>query len=366
MNQSNSFSDIDTLYRSMSASVNIHQVRAWSPSVADNNTSKDTDTLLSSTISPDPVEETVIKVPPIPQVLELTRLECCTSLPNLIFQIDYQLEVVNRCSYTFSKDYCRWDASVYREEMSCSIAICIYRVDVESQFLVEGRCLCGDYVLFLSVFQTIQACLENDGSRSTSPSSSVYSSMSPSPLPNTAGFDEDQSETEMETALRAVRQGMLLCPTKEVQCEGLKIMLNASQDVYMHGPVVSTGCLSTLVAIAQLYDHTEIDFNAHLAVSAIANLSASPVCQGYLIASPKFLRIMFCLATDGPTWSSEFRQACARVLCNLSTTAGARKVLEAVEKSLATKWMESVDAMRDSTLRMHATQAKQNFVSCMS
>lgn len=135
-----------------------------------------------------------------------------------------------------------------------------------------------------------------------------------------------------------------------------KILCDLSTNEAMQQALCDTGCLGVLVEFMAADSPLEV---RQYALAALARLSA-PIAYQEALIDAGVVPMLLGLEVDGSFETAELRREGVRVLANLTTRFGAKVVDAACHDSLAT-WMESMNQVHDSRLKMHADRAAEIF-----
>jgi hypothetical protein len=171
------------------------------------------------------------------------------------------------------------------------------------------------------------------------------------PLPETLPELSYEEITEAVSPVLA----MALSGKCESQVSAAQIFCDLSMQQNMIEVLCMDECVSALVQLCR------VDFdccNQH-AICALANLSSARKCQEVILRDESFLQHLIQLCRDGCFRTAEMRRECARTLANLSSArANAVAMLQTVDQNEMLEWLDSVDAIKDDRLRLHAGRAK--------
>ena len=149
----------------------------------------------------------------------------------------------------------------------------------------------------------------------------------------------------------------------ESQVNAAQIFCDLSMQQNMFEELCQHECITALVHLSSV----EFDYCNQHAVCALANLSSSRSCQEELLRAPAFLLQLLQLCANGSHHTAEMRRECARLLANLcSARASAMQLLQVVGRRDAALWMDSVDALSDERLRLHAERARHALHHCLA
>ncbi len=158
-------------------------------------------------------------------------------------------------------------------------------------------------------------------------------------------------DDDAQAALQAV-VNMTKSTKIEARLEACKMICDLSYHNESLEHLRDSGCVEVLVELLAV----GCPCTQRNAILALSNLSESHSCQEAIVESG-ILPSLFGYCVDGPYLTSETRRACARLLANISARMAGR-IVDKFDATFLNKWMQSVEAIDDSKIRLHANRAK--------
>lgn len=288
-----------------------------------------------------------VNVPEQPFYIAVTQFTCDRDIDMIMFTIENELSCVAEVSFEFFSKDCTWKGIYLSGPTRCKFEFNVFKNGCGSH-IVEGNRLSGDGFPFNTIFRNMRSKLSSEAMCS-SPSSVI--NFQYIPLPETL---PELSYEEITEALSPVL-AMALSGKCESQVSAAQIFCDLSMQQNMIEVLCTDECVSALVQLCR------VDFdccNQH-AICALANLSSARNCQEVILRDESFLQHLIQLCRDGCFRTAEMRRECARTLANLSSArANAVTMLQTVDQYEMSEWLDSVDAIKDDRLRLHAGRAK--------
>lgn len=144
---------------------------------------------------------------------------------------------------------------------------------------------------------------------------------------------------------------------REAQLEGARLLCELSMDESMPPILCEGGCIPIL---RDILNNTVCDWARLAAISTLANLSDSTICQEKLV-NGGVLPVLFQLAVDDSYQTAELRRLAAYIIANLSKRLS-NLFIKAVAPEQVRRWVESVDGLRDAKLKLQALRAKEHLL----
>lgn len=165
--------------------------------------------------------------------------------------------------------------------------------------------------------------------------------------------DEEESPSCCSAMLEPILR-MAACDKREAQLEASRILCDLSTDESMPQLLCEGGCVSVL---RDLLSNTVCDWARLHAVSTLANLSDSALCQEAIIKGG-VLPILLQFAADGPYQTAELRRLAAYTLANVSKRLSPL-VIATLGPTQVSGWLKSIDNFKDQRLKLQALRAKE-------
>ena len=180
--------------------------------------------------------------------------------------------------------------------------------------------------------------------------------------PDISSTTDDSLSEQFLREFLGTLQPWVLSDNQDLSLEALKAVSKLSLDECHHDTLMSCGWIETLAQTIQAA-HISVCAKRN-AMQALANLSMSHSCQAAIVAAGVLSTVFTLTSVDGDYQLSELRRASARLLSNLSARFASR-IVAAVGPDSVNNWVQRVDRLGDSRLRVHVDLAKDYLVAAV-
>jgi len=286
-------------------------------------------------------------VPEVPLLVMPNNFETKLPSESVCVVITDVLHEITGLSSECNADHYEWNATCVQGSSHCKLEIHLY--SKTGSLIVECNRLSGDSKLFRSIYNQLEKKMSD---RSSSiPMEVVETSSVPvfAMLP-----DEEESSSSCCSAMLEPILRMAADDKREAQLEASRILCDLSTDESMPQLLCEGGCVSVL---RDLLSNTVCDWARLHAVSTLANLSDSALCQEAIIKGG-VLPILLQFASDGPYQTAELRRLAAYTLANVSKRLSPL-VIDTLGPAQVSGWLKSIDNFKDQRLKLQALRAKE-------
>lgn len=298
-----------------------------------------------------------------PLYLVNTNFVCEMTLSDIQERINHVLNAVNEVSFEFDPAIYKWSASYVRGSKFTKLDIQIYSNEPRPGYIVEALRIKGDGKPFFQIYNDIKNVLRPQLDSAVDESSVLISR--PSVSFNAGSFvptsivEKDSSDflnqSDAKEALSTLVD-MVNCDSIESKLEIAKIICDITQ---RDDSLEYLRELDIINVLAVLSSSKHCECTRRNAVLALTKLSESPSFQESIVDSG-VLQTLLENCIDGPYSNCETRRASARIIANISSRLAPR-ITEKLGLPALQRWLDSIDNIHDSKLRVHADRARMSF-----
>lgn len=274
-----------------------------------------------------------------------TNIVCDMRLDLIRSSVSHVLEQYGEISYQYDATKCQWKGAYVRGTSFCKFQIFVY-VNSPRGYIVEIQREKGDCAAFHIVFRALKSALTTnseisrfDSFQTASPLNGCYETP--------AVIGDDDSQAALQTVVDMCKLNSI-----EARLEACKMICDFSYHNESLELLKDSGCINVLVELLAI----GCPCTQRNAILALTNLSESHSCQEAIVESG-ILPTLFGFCVDNTYETSETRRACARVLANVSTRLASR-IVNKMKSEVLEQWMQRIDTIEDSKIRLHANRAK--------
>lgn len=290
--------------------------------------------------------------PELPYILMPSNFETNMRLDYLVIQIDKFLDEFHGISHTYVESNCEWTVFFLTGSSHSKFQIHIYsdKSKGENSYIIEGNRLRGDASSFRSFYSQLKAKLATN--EEVVEFTDSFSMLSPFPVSSSL-LPDNLLLAGLDSIFKMAQE-----LTLEPQLEAAKILCDLTMDESFQQQLCESGCITVLY---HLIKNSISEWAQQHAMSALANLSDSKVCQATIVDTQGMLQLIIQYASNGPSRLTEISRNAVFILANLSISLPLQVMNVLGEKELS-KWLRTVDAFIDDRLKLHAQRAKESFI----